>query len=77
MKQIIIKTLKAYKKHISPYFIRSCRFEPTCSAYAAEAIEEHGIIKGALFSAWRVLRCNPFSHGGHDPVVAVKHKNEE
>lgn len=47
---------------------RTCRFTPTCSEYAAQAIEKHGVVKGACISAWRILRCNPFSQGGDDPV---------
>lgn len=45
-----------------------CKFQPTCSDYAYMAIEKHGVIRGGLKGTWRVLRCNPFSHGGHDPV---------
>ncbi|MDP8258964.1 MAG: membrane protein insertion efficiency factor YidD [Candidatus Aadella gelida] len=68
MKKAIIKVLEQYKKHISPFFIKSCRFYPSCSEYSAEAIKEHGVIKGTFFSLWRIARCNPFSRGGHDPV---------
>ncbi|MBU0571878.1 MAG: membrane protein insertion efficiency factor YidD [Candidatus Omnitrophica bacterium] len=68
MKQIIRKAIKAYQKLISPYIGRSCRYEPTCSQYAADAIEKLGIIKGTAKALWRILRCNPFSRGGYDPV---------
>jgi putative membrane protein insertion efficiency factor len=68
MKKIIISTIKWYKKAISPYKIRSCRFSPTCSEYAVEAFEKYGVLRGATLSAWRILRCNPFSKGGYDPV---------
>ena len=49
-----------------------CKYHPTCSEYGYQAIEEHGVIKGSAFAFWRVLRCNPFSKGGHDPIP--KHK---
>ncbi|MBD3426940.1 MAG: membrane protein insertion efficiency factor YidD [Candidatus Omnitrophica bacterium] len=68
MKQALIAFIRAYKKVISPLFIRSCRFYPTCSDYAIEAIRKHGTIKGSAMSVWRLLRCNPFSRGGFDPV---------
>ena len=49
---------------------RRCKYHPTCSAYAVQAIERYGILRGAVLAAWRLLRCNPFSHGGYDPVSA-------
>jgi putative membrane protein insertion efficiency factor len=49
---------------------RRCRYEPTCSAYAVTAVQRHGVPRGLLLGAWRILRCNPFSHGGFDPVPA-------
>jgi uncharacterized protein len=55
---------------ISPLLPRRCKFEPTCSAYAVEAVRTYGPLRGVLLAAWRLLRCNPFSHGGHDPVSA-------
>ena len=68
MKKILIFLLKGYKKIISPILPGACRFTPTCSEYAMEAIEKFGAIKGSLLSAYRVLRCNPFCRGGYDPV---------
>ena len=59
-----------YQRAISPALPRRCKYYPTCSAYAAQAIDSYGILRGAVLSAWRLLRCNPFSHGGHDPVSA-------
>ena len=50
----------------------SCRYEPTCSRYTAQAIEQFGILRGLVLGAWRLLRCNPFSHGGFDPVEAQR-----
>lgn len=60
--------LRGYKSAISPLLPPSCRYTPTCSDYAAEAIELHGVVKGSALAAWRLLRCHPFAHGGYDPV---------
>ncbi len=61
--------LKAYQRYLSPLKgAPSCRFHPTCSSYAIEAIETHGVLKGTLMGIWRVLRCHPFHPGGFDPV---------
>ena len=68
MKKILIRFIKIYKKYISPGLPQSCRFYPTCSSYAIEAIDRHGIFYGSAISIWRVLRCNPFNKGGIDPV---------
>ncbi|MBC7216702.1 MAG: membrane protein insertion efficiency factor YidD [Candidatus Caldatribacterium sp.] len=57
-----------YKRYISPLFPPSCRFEPTCSEYAREALRKYGLWRGLLLSLWRVLRCHPYSRGGYDPV---------
>ncbi|MEI6101637.1 MAG: membrane protein insertion efficiency factor YidD [Eubacteriales bacterium] len=68
MKRILIALLDFYKAAISPYTGARCRFTPTCSAYAKEAIIKHGVIKGTGLAIWRLLRCNPFCKGGYDPV---------
>lgn len=68
MKRVLIAFVWFYRKAISPYTGRSCRFTPTCSEYAIEALERYGAFKGFYLSAWRVLRCNPFCKGGYDPV---------
>lgn len=68
MKQLLIILIKFYKLAISPLFPPSCRFYPTCSQYAIEALEKHGAFKGTFLAIKRVLRCNPFSKGGYDPV---------
>jgi hypothetical protein len=60
--------LKIYKGAISPALPVSCRYVPTCSEYAAEAVARHGVLHGALLGLWRILRCNPFARGGYDPV---------
>ena len=68
MKRILIAFLRFYKLAISPYLPGGCRFTPTCSEYAMQAVAMHGALKGSLLAAWRVLRCNPFCKGGWDPV---------
>lgn len=60
--------LRFYRRFVSPGLPARCRYEPSCSAYAVQAIERYGILRGLVLAAWRVLRCNPWSHGGHDPV---------
>ena len=60
--------LSAYKRWISPALPNACRFVPTCSEYAMEAIERHGAVRGSLLAGWRLLRCHPFARGGYDPV---------
>ena len=69
-RRIALAPILAYQRLISPAFPRRCKYHPTCSAYAVQAIESYGILRGAVLAAWRVLRCNPFSHGGYDPVSA-------
>ena len=68
MKRILIAIVRGYKKYISPLLPPSCRFTPTCSEYAMEAIPKHGAWKGSWLALWRILRCNPFCKGGYDPV---------
>lgn len=68
MKHILIAIIKVYKKLISPLFPASCRFYPTCSQYAVESIERFGAIKGSWLAGKRIVRCNPLSKGGLDPV---------
>ncbi len=68
MTKIIILTIKFYQKFISPICPGVCRFKPTCSQYAIEAIQTHGIIKGLWLGLKRILRCNPWGGSGHDPV---------
>ena len=62
--------LRLYRRWISPQLAPRCRFYPSCSAYALEALERHGSVAGARLAAWRVLRCHPFHPGGFDPVPA-------
>ena len=69
LKKGIISFIRFYQKFLSPLKWRThCIYTPTCSEYAVQAISKYGIIKGILLSVWRILRCNPFSKGGYDPV---------
>jgi uncharacterized protein len=63
-----VALLTAYKRFLSPLLPRACRFEPTCSIYAKEAVARYGLVRGARLAGWRLLRCHPFSRGGFDPV---------
>lgn len=66
--RFLIRLIRLYKKYISPGLPPSCKYLPTCSEYAIDAIVKYGAFKGSLMAAWRILRCNPFSKGGYDPV---------
>ncbi len=68
MKTLALWTLRGYKRWLSPMLPPSCRYVPTCSEYAMEAVERFGVLRGALMAVWRVLRCHPFVKGGYDPV---------
>jgi putative membrane protein insertion efficiency factor len=68
MRVILISLLRFYKAVISPWLPPSCRFVPTCSEYAREAIERHGALRGSMLGVRRLLRCHPFHPGGYDPV---------
>ncbi|HTH51669.1 MAG TPA: membrane protein insertion efficiency factor YidD [Pyrinomonadaceae bacterium] len=68
MKFLVIDILGIYKAMISPFLPPACRFEPTCSEYALAAVEKYGTIKGSWMAVKRILRCQPFCEGGHDPV---------
>lgn len=68
MKRFLIFCIRMYQKYISPVKKPCCRFYPTCSSYAIEAIEKKGAVRGLCMATWRILRCNPFGKGGYDPV---------
>ena len=72
MKRLMLWLISAYQRWISPAFPRRCRYEPTCSRYAAQAVRELGFARGSIVAVWRVLRCNPLSHGGLDDVADRK-----
>ncbi|MDY6280498.1 MAG: membrane protein insertion efficiency factor YidD [Roseburia faecis] len=67
-RKILIQMIKFYQKYLSPLKTTKCPYIPTCSNYGLQAIEKYGAFKGGLLTIWRILRCNPFSHGGYDPV---------
>jgi len=68
MTRVLIATVRVYRNHVSPMFAPQCRFIPTCSAYALDALEKHGALKGGWLSFRRILKCHPFNKGGYDPV---------
>jgi putative membrane protein insertion efficiency factor len=67
---VALAPIRLYGRLVSPALPRRCKYEPTCSAYAEQAIRELGVIRGTVLAAWRLVRCNPWSHGGYDPVEA-------
>lgn len=68
MRRVFIFLIKGYQKIVPPWYRGNCKYLPTCSQYAIEAFERFGSVGGLLLTVWRVLRCNPFSKGGVDPV---------
>ncbi|MCK4420208.1 membrane protein insertion efficiency factor YidD [candidate division WOR-3 bacterium] len=68
MAKLMASVIRFYSRYISPLFPRRCRYYPSCSSYAVLAFEKKGFLKGFLLSVWRILRCNPFSPGGYDPL---------
>ena len=70
LRSAAIAPIRFYQRVISPALPRRCKYEPTCSRYAVHAIQQYGILRGLILAGWRLLRCNPWSHGGFDPVEA-------
>ena len=70
MRMIVLAPIRFYSRFISPALPPRCRYYPSCSAYAVGSIERFGILRGLVLAVWRVLRCNPWSHGGYDPPEA-------
>ena len=68
MKRVMIRGIRVYQKYLSPLKHTKCPYYPTCSQYGLEAIEKYGAVKGGALAVWRILRCNPLSKGGYDPV---------
>jgi uncharacterized protein len=68
VRNVFLFPLRAYQRLLSPMLGNRCKYYPSCSEYAAQAIERYGILRGLVLAGWRLLRCNPFSHGGYDPV---------
>ncbi len=76
MKYLLIGFLKLWRKLISPLYGDVCKYYPTCSAYGLESLRVHGAVKGSALTIWRLLRCNPWSHGGIDPVPGSAYEAE-
>jgi uncharacterized protein len=71
-RELVLAPIGIYKRFISPALPRRCKYEPTCSSYAVRAVREYGILRGLVLAIWRLLRCNPWSDGGYDPVSAQR-----
>lgn len=72
IRSLVTLPIVIYQRLISPALPRRCKYEPTCSRYAVEAVGRHGVLRGIVLAGWRLLRCNPWSYGGYDPVEAQK-----
>ena len=72
LRTVAVSPIVFYQRFVSPGLPRRCKYEPTCSAYAVDAVREFGVVKGFVLAGWRLLRCNPFSDGGLDPVCDQK-----
>lgn len=72
MKKLLIRLIIFYRRYLSPLKSTKCPYFPSCSQYGLEAVERFGFVKGGLLTIWRILRCNPFSKGGYDPVPLKK-----
>jgi uncharacterized protein len=72
LRAIVTAPIIVYQRVVSPAIPRRCKYEPTCSRYAVEAIRQYGILRGLVLAGWRLLRCNPWSYGGYDPVEAQR-----
>jgi len=68
IRRAVTAPIRVYQRFLSPALAPRCKYEPSCSRYAVQAIERYGILRGSVLAAWRLLRCNPWSHGGYDPV---------
>ncbi len=77
MKRVALAAIRFYQRRLSPGAPPACRFQPTCSHYAHDAIEEYGVARGGAMAVWRLLRCNPLNDGGFDPVPERRHQHHE
>lgn len=68
MRRLLIEPIRLYRRFVSPMLPATCRYWPTCSQYTLQSIQKYGVLKGGLMGAWRIVRCNPWSKGGIDPV---------
>jgi len=75
MKRLALAAIRFYQRRLSPGAPPACRFQPTCSYYAYDAIEQYGAVRGVTMAAWRLLRCNPLNDGGFDPVPERRHQH--
>ena len=73
MVKVLVGIIRLYQRWLSPWLGQNCRFYPSCSQYAIDALRIHGVVFGLLYATWRILRCNPFCEGGHDPVPEKRH----
>lgn len=69
IREFLVALVRAYQVVLSPLLPGSCKYHPSCSRYAIDALREYGALRGSVLAAWRILRCNPLSHGGNDPVA--------
>jgi len=76
MNKVLIAFIRVYQYAISPMLGQRCKYYPSCSNYAVAALREHGAVRGVGLASWRILRCNPFSNGGYDPVPPRRHTCE-
>jgi uncharacterized protein len=67
-RSFVLVPIRAYQRLISPVLPQRCKYYPSCSQYAVDAIKRYGVLRGLILAAWRLLRCNPWSHGGVDPA---------
>jgi len=72
--RLLVGCIRLYQRWLSPLLGQNCRFYPSCSQYAIEALRVHGVVLGLLYASWRILRCNPYCAGGHDPVPGKRHR---
>jgi len=72
LRRIAVAPIRLYQVAVSPALPRRCKYEPTCSRYAVQAIRRYGILRGLVLAGWRLLRCNPWSHGGFDPIESQR-----
>ena len=68
MRAVLLAPIRLYQRFVSPLLPRRCKYLPTCSEYAFDAVRDYGALRGFVLASWRLLRCNPWSHGGYDPV---------
>jgi len=72
VRKVLVAPIRGYQRFVSPALPRRCKYHPTCSEYAVQAIRTYGVLRGLVLAVWRLLRCNPWSHGGLDPVEAQR-----